>query len=308
MTSNKWRNVVTSVFAITLVVIAFSASDAATVLASLSNARLEPVLAGILLVQIQIILSAFRWCYTAARLEHPLKPTKAIADYYLGSLVNMVLPGGIAGDVMRAARSRSADRKWSIPVLAILLERFAGQIALILISGIGLIAWPFFNGGMGPSEALTLLLIALCIVILAVVVMLLIWLSGSFWWRKFIRKIGWSISVCYGLPYAWLIQGTLSLTIVASYIAVFAMASTAIGAPLPIIGLVTVVPICLLTMAIPITVGGWGTREAAAAILWPLLDLTAGQGFAASILYGVIVTLGALPGLGLLMRLPFRIR
>ncbi|EJN02235.1 lysylphosphatidylglycerol synthase transmembrane domain-containing protein [Phyllobacterium sp. YR531] len=308
MISGKWRNVATAVFGITLVVLAFVLSDTRAIMASLSSAKPELVLVGIFLVQVQIVLSALRWCYTAARLDHPLQPTQAIADYYLGSLVNMTLPGGMAGDVIRAARSRSADKKWSTPVLAILLERFAGQIALLLVGAIGLIAWPFFNGGMGPSEALTLLFVALGILVFATVATLLVWFSGSFWWRKFIRKIGRSIFACYGLPYAWLVQGALSLTIVASYIAVFATASNAIGAPLPVIGLITVIPLSLLTMALPITVGGWGTREAAAAMLWPLLGLTASQGVAASVLYGVIVTLGALPGLGLLVQFPFRIR
>lgn len=211
----------------------------------------------------------------------------------------MVLPGGVVGDMMRAARSRSADRRWSIPVLAVLLERFAGQIALFLVGGLGFILWPFLDAELRPSEALALVLAAIGALIVIAVVSLLIWLSGSLWWRNFIRKIGRSIAVCYGLPYAWLVQGILSLTIVISYIAVFAMASVAIGAPLPLIGLITAIPLCLLTMILPITVGGWGTREAAAAVLWPLFGLTGDQGIAASVLYGAIVTLGTLPGLAL---------
>ncbi|MHC1550967.1 lysylphosphatidylglycerol synthase transmembrane domain-containing protein [Phyllobacterium sp. K27] len=308
MTSGKYRNLITPIFGVILFVLVFSLSDRKAILTSLSNARLELIFLGLLLVQIQIILSALRWSYTAARLEHPIQPASAIANYYLGSFLNMVLPSGIVGDAMRAARSRSADRRWSLPVLAVLLERFAGQIALFLVGGTGFILWPFFDGELRPSEALALMLVAVGALIVTTVVTLLIWFSGSLWWRKFIRKIGQSISVCYGLPYAWLVQGILSLTIVISYIAVFAMASAAVGAPLPIIGLVTAVPVCLLTMAIPITVGGWGTREAAAAALWPLFGLTADQGIAASILYGAIVTLGTLPGLALFISPAFRSR
>jgi glycosyltransferase 2 family protein len=308
MTPGKCRNLIIPIFGIILLATVFSMSDTQAILASLSNARLELVFLGLLVIQIQIILSALRWCYTAAQLEHPLPPTGAIADYYLGSFLNMVLPGGVVGDMMRAARSRSPDRRWSIPVLAVLLERFAGQIALFLVGGLGFILWPFLDPELRPSEALALVLVTVGALIVTAVVSLLIWLSGSLWWRNFIRKIGRSIAICYGLPYAWLIQGILSLAIVISYIAVFAMASIAIGAPLPLIGLVTAIPVCLLTMIFPITVGGWGTREAAAAVLWPLLGLTGDQGIAASVLYGAIVTFGTLPGLLLFIWSAFRKR
>jgi glycosyltransferase 2 family protein len=308
MTSDKWKNVVTPIFGITLFIIVLSIADTGAILASLRSARPELILLGLFVVQFQIILSAVRWCYTAARLGHPLRPAKAIAEYYLGSLVNMVLPGGIAGDAMRASRSRAADRRWSIPVLAIFLERFAGQIALCFIGGLGLIIWPFVTKGIDSSAILLLALVILGLAAATTAMALLVWFSGSPWWRRFIRKIGQSISISYGLPHAWLIQGVLSLAIVMSYIAAFAIASAAIGAPLPIIGLITAVPVCLLTMAIPVSIGGWGTREAAAAALWPLLGLSAGQGVAASVLYGAIITIGALPGLGLLISPAFRKR
>lgn len=297
MTSGKWKTVFAPIFGVTLLVTILFLSDPGAIIARLRGARLDLILLGLLLVQIQIVLSALRWGYTAARLGHRLPLRRAVTDYYLGSLANMVLPGGMAGDVMRTARNRSADRSWGIPVMAVMMERFAGQIALVVIGCAGLIAWPFLNGGLRPSEAFVLLSVFLGLAVLAAAATLLAWLSGSPWWRRLVQKIGRGASACYGLPYAWLVQGVLSLTIVASYIAVFALASAAIGASLPAIGLLTIVPVCLLTMIVPVTIGGWGTREAAAAALWPLLGMTADQGVAASVMYGIIVTAGALPGL-----------
>ena len=85
--------------------------------------------------------------------------------------------------------------------------------------------------------------------------------------------------------------------IVCGYIAVFLVASRAVGAPLPAIAAVTAIPLCLMTMLIPAGIGGWGTREAAAAALWPLFGFTNAEGVAASLLYGVISLAGAaVPG------------
>ena len=93
-------------------------------------------------------------------------------------------------------------------------------------------------------------------------------------------------------------QAGLSALIVASYVLTFLLASDAVGATLPPIAAVTVVPLCLLTMLVPIGIGGWGTREAAATALWPLFGFTGAEGLAASLLYGVFSLAGtALPGL-----------
>ena len=49
-------------------------------------------------------------------------------------------------------------------------------------------------------------------------------------------------------------------------------------------------------MAVPITISGWGVREGAAALLWPLAGLPAEQGVALSVGYGAMVFLASLPG------------
>ncbi|HRM70851.1 MAG TPA: lysylphosphatidylglycerol synthase domain-containing protein, partial [Thauera phenylacetica] len=56
------------------------------------------------------------------------------------------------------------------------------------------------------------------------------------------------------------------------------------------------VPWVLLAMAIPLSVAGWGVREAAAALVWQAAGLEAAEGVAASVSYGVVVLLSTLPG------------
>jgi len=54
--------------------------------------------------------------------------------------------------------------------------------------------------------------------------------------------------------------------------------------------------ILLLSMVIPLTVAGWGIREGAAAVLWPMVGLPAEQGVALSVGYGALVLVSSLPG------------
>jgi hypothetical protein len=61
--------------------------------------------------------------------------------------------------------------------------------------------------------------------------------------------------------------------------------------------------VLLMAMVIPLTVSGWGIRESAAAVLWPVAGLPAEQGVALSVGYGAAVFLVSLPGaLALLFR------
>ncbi|WP_330218003.1 hypothetical protein [Marinobacter similis] len=54
-------------------------------------------------------------------------------------------------------------------------------------------------------------------------------------------------------------------------------------------------------MVIPLTVAGWGVREGAAAVLWPLAGLPAEQGVALSVAYGALVLISSFPGLAVLL-------
>ena len=92
-----------------------------------------------------------------------------------------------------------------------------------------------------------------------------------------------------------------SLLIVASYVAVWLCCMRMIGLATPPAQAAPLVPWVLLAMAIPLSVAGWGVREAAAALVWHTAGLEAAEGVAASVSYGVVVLLSTLPG-ALLLR------
>ena len=52
----------------------------------------------------------------------------------------------------------------------------------------------------------------------------------------------------------------------------------------------------LLAMTIPLSIGGWGPREGAAAWLFTMAGLSAAQGVSTSVVYGVLSLVASLPG------------
>ncbi|WP_105430504.1 lysylphosphatidylglycerol synthase transmembrane domain-containing protein [Neorhizobium sp. T6_25] len=271
--------------------------DPQRIASSLASADPTYISAGLILVQVQIVLSALRWRFTAARLGQRLDVGKAIGDYYLGTLLNQLLPGGVAGDAVRAVRNRAhGDGGWKVPVQAVLFERVAGQGVFFVIATFGVMLWPLLGGAAIPENLRHLLSgFALFAAGLAIVFLLLRLPPRRV--QPLLAALKTALAQVFLRDRAWIAQTLFSLVIVASYIAMFMLASAAVGAPLPALAAVTAIPLCLLMMLIPATIAGWGAREAAAAALWPLFGYAASDGVAASILYGILALAGAGPGL-----------
>ncbi|EHS53124.1 hypothetical protein PDO_4422 [Rhizobium sp. PDO1-076] len=280
------------------------AVDPAGVIEALDKVSPGYVVAAVLVVEVQVVLSALRWRFTAARLGHQIPVLAAVREYYVGSVLDQILPGGIAGDAARVYRSRDENPGgWKRAATAVVLERLSGQFAFFLLTCFGLIAWAILLPESLP--------IRLSLVFWVGMALLAILGAAAAWFGTRLRarlgQLGPDFAAAFWKDGALAVQVCLSTLIVGSYVLTFLLASHAVGATLSPIAAVTVIPFCLLTMLIPVGIGGWGTREAAAAALWPLFGFTGAEGLAASLLYGIFSLAGAaVPGLlvlaGLLLR------
>lgn len=254
----------------------------------------------------QVLLSAWRWRLTARGLEMPLPMGTAVAEYYLATFLNQVLPGGVLGDAARAWRHgrRQADMQSSRGAWhAVLIERVAGQFALLLLTAVALIASPPLRDGLAhalaPALALTLAeplhpASALRWAGLAAAATLAAF--AALRWAVPIRAFAHDLRLALLANGIWRPQAIASLAVSASYVAVYFCCARALGIGTPASMLLPLIPLVLLAMAVPVSVAGWGVREGAAAAVWWLAGLPPAQGMAISIAYGVLVVLSSLPG------------
>jgi len=262
--------------------------DLAASAALLAKARWPLFLLAAALGPVQIALSGLRWQRVAASLG-PAPPVRAAVEAYAAStLLNQLLPGGVGGDVLRAW---DHHRRWGATgeraALSALLERGAGQVALLLVVLPGTLAWPHLLAGPRPPGVL-----ALASVLLAGAAAVALCPVGV----PVAGRIGAAVRESLGIGIL-----ALSLVITVTYILGFALCAAALGLP-PVPAALTAIPLILLAMALPISWGGWGLREAAAAALLPALGWSAEAAVAASALYGLSVLLGAAPGAVVLLR------
>jgi hypothetical protein len=82
----------------------------------------------------------------------------------------------------------------------------------------------------------------------------------------------------------------------------FYACARATGTLIPAEGWATLIPLILSAMLIPLSVGGWGWREGAAAAMFPLIGVSADAGIAAGIAYGSVLLIAVLPAGFILFR------
>jgi len=281
--------------AVSLSILAFLAViiDPGAVLDSLRRLRPGWVLAALGVSVLQVTASAWRWRYTAGRLGVELPLRRAVSEYYLASFLNQILPGGVLGDVSRAWRHarvasvRSARGEASLArslpsVHAVILERLSGQVVMIVVAACS----AAFLGGLRAVAVVLAGCLAASLLVRGV--------------RRHARIPGTAsfadnARAAFGggaLP----VQLATSLLVVASYLGVYLMGSRAVGVQTPVAVLVPLVAPVLVSMLLPVTVAGWGVREGAAAALWGAVGLSAHDGVAISVVYGLLVLVATLPG------------
>ncbi|SHK45354.1 hypothetical protein SAMN05216369_2109 [Marinobacter antarcticus] len=288
--------------------------DGKTLLREVASIPPAAMVAGLVLGIGQVFLSAWRWRYTANLLGLPIPYMQAVREYYLATFTNQVLPGGVLGDVNRALRHGADTNNRLAAAHGVAIERLSGQVVLAAVVVTGL-AWLVITGrvvGASPTGAGSLSHLHWLLAGVSAVI-LLTW---------FLARKNKRISVYVGtlrgdLTRALLswpafpLQVLTSLLVVASYLAVFLVLANGAGylADLPSAGVVAALcSLLLLSMVIPVTVSGWGVREGAAVILWPMVGLPAEQGVALSVAYGALILVSSLPGALFLFSSPVRQR
>lgn len=260
--------------------------DGAQAWQRLKSAELAWLVLALVLLSLQTVGSALRWQLTATQLGTPIATSKAVGQYYVSMLCNLTLPGGVLGDAGRAWHNRQ-EAGLATSAAAVLLERLAGQLAMIVTLAVAL-AWQL--RATAVSHLTWWIGIAFA---LGATVFMLTRLAKPVWLN---RMAGW-------MHQAWFAsqvrarQFWLTVLILAASLMSFYACAQAVGVELSASMALLVLPATLLVMALPVSVAGWGVREAGAALIWPIAGVASDAAVAASVAYGIVATISVLPGL-----------
>lgn len=249
------------------------------------------------------VCCAWRWSLVAGGLGLELPLRAAIPAYYRSQFLNLALPGGVVGDVHRAASQgrRAGDLLGS--ARAVLWERVAGQAVLLVLTMGALLTLPLPRP-LSASLAGALGVMAAVGAVLGGRQLLRHHRDAAHEGGRqhtpappFEAARPRSRNAWRTLPAILLASGLVTLGHAATFL-IAARATGSDASPLMLLPLALVVQ---MASAIPVNLAGWGPREGAAAWAFGAAGLGAAQGLGASVAYGVLVLVATLPGAVLLL-------
>lgn len=206
---------------------------------------------------------AVRWRLVLQQRGTNLTWTSALSDCYSSSLLNFILPGGLGGDLARVVVYRDTGaHRWFSPLMAVGAERLS--VTTLLFSVATLIL-----AQSAGSLALVTGIIAVVSLVICVYAM---------------RGVSVKMSLTI-----WLTAAVSMVSLLALYVVVMLVLDGPIVLGLAVVGLVS--------MSIPIGVGGWGIREILAGGVAGTLATTPDWAVTTATGYGLLATISVLPGL-----------
>lgn len=243
------------------------------------------------------VCSAWRWRLVSRGLGSELPLRVAISAYYKSQFLNVVLPGGVLGDVHRAVcRGRDVGGVGHA-VRVVAWERTAGQAVQVALTVAVLLVLPSPVRSSMPVVVGAAVAAGLAVVVIGRAV-------PPHGHSALVRLARGLVSdIRHGLlaRRAWPGVVLASAVVVVGHVATFLVAARAAGSTATPAQLVPLALIVLLVAALPTNFAGWGPREGAAAWVFASAGLGAAQGLSIAVMYGVMVLVATLPGAALLV-------
>ncbi|BBH70893.1 hypothetical protein ACTI_75780 [Actinoplanes sp. OR16] len=249
------------------------------------------------------LLSAWRWCLVARGLGMKLSLRAATADYYQALFLNAALPGGVLGDVGRAVRHGRDEGDLGRGVRAVVLERTAGQLVLLVVGALVLLLVPSPVLSLLKEHAAVAAAVSAAILVAGGLAMLALrrLRQGASRAAKAARTGMSEIRV--GLLSRQNGPGVLlaSAAVLAGHLATFMVAARAAGSAASLLQLAPLLLLALIAMGLPVNVGGWGPREGVMAWAFGAAGLSAAQGLTIAVAYGILAFVAAAPGAAIVL-------
>jgi GTP cyclohydrolase II len=257
----------------------------------------QAVVAAVTLTVLTTVCSAWRWRVVARALGVDIGLPAAACAYYRSLFLNSVLPGGVLGDVHRAVTHGRRAGDVAGGVRAVAWERLCGQVIQAMVAVAVLLTLPSPVRSALPYLLAGVAGVAGCA---ALVVCGAARRSQS----RLTRAAGAvAADLRRGLlaPGVWPQVTLASVLVVAGHTATFVIAARVAGCTAPLGELVALLMVIQTVVVIPLSIGGWGLREGAAAWVFAAAGLGAANGVTVTVLYAVLMLAAVTPGAGLLL-------
>ncbi len=264
--------------------------------AVLAHGSLLPFVMALVALVAAIPVNALRWRLILAGNRSP-GWTTLLKVLWLGLFFNQVLPSGVGGDAMRAWRCRRLGIGLGVAVRSILLDRACGYGVLVALYAACLPA--LLRVIREPLQQRTLVGVFGAAAVGLVALFVLDRLPAGMVRLRAVQ------------PFAELsrdarrivldpqrIVGLLLLSSVGIGLSILSieLVASSVGIAIPFVEWLMIVPPVTFIQLLPVSLAGWGVREAALVVILAAFGIPAATALAASLAIGISLLVVALPG------------
>jgi uncharacterized membrane protein YbhN (UPF0104 family) len=255
------------------------------------------VVAAVTLTALTTVCSAWRWRVVARALGVGIGLPAAAGAYYRSLFLNSVLPGGVLGDVHRAVMHGRRAGDVVLGLRAVGWERLWGQVIQAVVTVVVLLTLPSPVRPALPYVLAGVAGVAGC----AALVVRRVARRGRPRLASAARAVSADLRRGLLARAVWPQLTLASLLVMAGHTATFVIAARVAGCTAPLGELVALLMVVQTAVVIPLSIGGWGLREGAAAWAFAAAGLGAATGITVATLYAVLMLAAVAPGAGLLL-------
>lgn len=253
--------------------------------------------AALVMLLIQVAIATQRWIFVlrALQIEFPFRD--ALRVVFVGLFFNQTLPSTIGGDVVRIWELRRADIPLQSATTSVVLDRITALAAIVLVVTVSLPILFVIVGDAIAQVSLALGALGGLASLLVLVTMDLIpGLSKEWRMIRFVAALARDARrVLLSAPVATRALGASVIIAIISGVSV-ALVARSLNINVGLLECCVLFPPVLLLSALPISLAGWGVREAAMVAAFGYVEVGATDALVLSVVVGLTVVAVGLPG------------
>ena len=246
---------------------------------------------------VEVFVATARWFIVLNWLKVKISYSSALRYLWIGVFFNQALPSSIGGDAVRGYfLCKQSNCSMGEATVGVLLDRVVAMISLLLLIICCLPFWFELVTNPVVNNSILLLIAGLLICFIIGITLDFIpnkWITwkvvrGMFTLSQKSRRIIFS---SHGLVLIF-----ISFSIQLSFVFAVWILAFSMGLDVKFIDVLLIVPITNLITVLPISIAGWGVREAVIISGFGYLGINSEAALAVSIFYGLLILFSSIPG------------
>lgn len=268
--------------------------------------------AAILCYFIGIVISTWRWGLLLEAQHVPVRFTTRLKSFLVATFFNNFLPSNIGGDVIRIRDTAGPAGSKTLATMVVLVDRGLGLLGLVFVAASGTTVAARMSAAIGPMAPGLLWGVLLGAIALATPMLLLPHGVGKLlrplraihqeWVEERIERLTTALSKFRDAPKALGTCFAGAILVQSSLVAFYWAIAVALNLHISLAHLAIVVPMSFVVQMLPMSVNGFGVREATFGFYFAQLGQPLESALALSFIGAALIMLFSTSGVPFLLR------